>query len=309
MTALNPPSAPRAAEVLPAAEAEHSASTRRSYESAWKAWSSWADAHGVDTLPASPAAVAAYLTDRAEDCKMPTVRMAAAAIAAAHRASEHDNPVAHPAVKAVMKGLGHQAAEAGTAQPRQAGALTDDVLAVIRAHACTPRPHARGRMESAAHAQARGLVDIALCQVMADAGLRRSEAASLIWADVQREKDGSGLLLIRRSETDSQGEGAVVVITKRAMRDLAAIRQGADAGASVFGLSAVQINRRIKAAALAAGLGDGFGGHSGRVGLARRMVAKQAPLPTIMRQGRWTSSQMVARYTPNESAGAALRYL
>ena len=293
---------------VPAVQAEYSANTLSSYRSAWEAWSAWADRHDMDPLPASPAAVAAYLVDRAQTTRMATVRMAAAAIAAAHRSSDLDNPVAHPVVRATLKDLGLQAA-AGHAQLKQAGALTDEALAAIRATACTPRRHSKGRTESAAHARKRGLVDIALCQTMSDGGLRRSEAAALLWVDVQRERDGSGRLLILGRKTDQEGSGAVVAITRRAMRDLEAIRGESMPDAPVFGLSAVQINRRIKAAAHAAGLGNDFGGHSGRVGLARRMMAKRAPLPTIMQQGRWASSRMVAQYTRDESAGAALAYL
>ena len=229
---------------------------------------------------------------------MPTVRMAAAAIAAMHSAAGYDNPVL--LVKATLKALERQAAAS-----RQAGALTDEALAAIRVNACKPRRTASGRMESAKRARKRGLVDIALCQVMSDAGLRRSEAAALLWADVQREKDGSGRLLIRRGKTDAEGACALVAITRRAMRDLAAIRQGAPADAPVFGLAPNPINRRIKAAALAAGLGDGFGGHSGRVGLARRMMQNGAP----MLQGRWKSAGMVAHCTRNEGTAAAPPYL
>ena len=43
--------------------------------------------------------------------------------------------------------------------------------------------------------------------------------------------------------------------------------------------------------------------------MARRIVSKQAPLPVVMNQGRWQSPRMVARYTRNESAAAALAYL
>ena len=291
-----------------AAQAEHSAGTLAAYRSAWAAWTKWADAHDATTLPAEPAAVAAYLTHRAEGFRMPTVRMAAAAIAAAHRAAGHDNPVLHALVKATLKGLERQAA-AGTAPARQARALTDEALAAIRVNACKPRRTASGRMESPGRARRRGLVDIALCQVMSDAGLRRSEAAALVWADVERQPNGSGRLLIRRPKTDAAGPGAVVVVTAQALRDLAAIRQGAPANAPMFGLSAVQITRRIKAAARAAGLGDGFGGHSGRVGLARRMMQNGAPMQTAMLQGRWKSSGMVTRYTRNEGDAAALPYL
>ena len=51
----------------------------------------------------------------------------------------------------------------------------------------------------------------------------------------------------------------------------------ADGSGSVFGLSAPSISRRIRAAAAVAGLGLGFSGHSGRVGMARRMAAAGAP--------------------------------
>ena len=44
-------------------------------------------------------------------------------------------------------------------------------------------------------------------------------------------------------------------------------------------------------------MGEGFSGHSGRVGLARRMARAGAPDSAILRQGRWSSSAMVARYT------------
>ena len=273
---------------------EHSASTRAAYRSAWAAWTKWADAHHASVLPAEPAAVAAYLSHRGACFRMPTVRMAAAAIADAHRAAGYDNPVRR--VKATLKELERRAAA-----PRQVGALTDEALAAIRANACKRRRHPTGRMETAAHATRRGLVDIALCQVMSDAGLRRSEAAGLVWADVQRQPNGSGRLLIRCGDTDAE---YAVAITKRAMRDLAAIRQEPGPEAPVFGLSPQTINRRIKAAARAAGLGDGFGGHSGRVGLAWRMTQNGAPMQIAMLQGRWKSARMVVRYARNEGVAA-----
>lgn len=298
-----------AARVKAAVESERSANTLRAYRTAWTAWTAWADEHGAQTLPADAAAVAAYLTHRAETSSMATVRMAAAAISAAHQASANDNPCAGALVKAALRGLARQASESGRSAQRQAGALTVEALAAIRATACQPRQGPTGRTESTASARARGLVDIALCTVMADGGLRRSEAAALVWADVDKADDGSGRVTIKRSKTDQEGEGATVAITQQAMQDLAAIRHGRPDHAPVFGLSDCQINRRIKAAARQARLGEGYSGHSGRVGMARRMVAKQAPLPVVMQQGRWATSRMVARYTRGESAGAALAYL
>ena len=298
------------ARVAEAIDAARAGNTVAAYRSAWHAWQAWADERGADALPAEPPAVATYLAHRAgRGAKMSTIRMAVAAISAAHREIGHDNPCAHVLVRQTVKGLARQAADAGRTAQRQAAALDGEALAAIRATACLPRQGPSGRTESAASARRRGLVDVALCVVMADGGLRRSEAAALRWEDVERTGDGSGRLTVRRSKTDVEGEGAVVAITQRAMQDLDAIHQDARAVALVFGLSASQIHRRLKAAAQAAGLGDGFSGHSGRVGMATRMTRLGAPLPVVMRQGRWVSSRMPARYVRNESASAALAYL
>ena len=97
------------------------------------------------------------------------------------------------------------------------------------------------------------------------------------------------------------------------MRALNAIRpMGVGSTVKVFGLSESQIARRVKAIARAAGLSDWefFSGHSGWVGMARRMAQNGAPTHEIERQGRWKQGGgMVGRYTRGESAGSALRYL
>ena len=137
--------------------------------------------------------------------------------------------------------------------------------------------------------------------VLSDAGLRWSEA-SLTWGDVQRWEDGSGRITVIRSKTDAEAQGAVVAVTPAAMAALAAIRPAGVAGdEKVFGLSESQIARRVKAMARAAGLSDWelFSGHSGRVGMARRMAQNGAPTHEIERQGRWKQGGgMVGRYTP-----------
>ena len=149
--------------------------------------------------------------------------------------------------------------------------------------------------------------------ILSDAGLRRSEAATLTWGEVQRWDDGSGRITVIRSKTDVEAAGAVVAITPAAMQALSAIRPvGVASEAKVFGLSESQIARRVKAIAKAAGLTDWefFSGHSGRVGMARRMAQNGAPTHEIERQGRWKQGGgMVGRYTRGESAGSALRYL
>ena len=77
----------------------------------------------------------------------------------------------------------------------------------------------------------------------------------------------------------------------------------------MFGLTGETLANRVRVAARAAGLGAKFSGHSGRIGMARRMVAAGAPNAAVQRQGRWKNGDMVARYTRGESAGEALKWL
>ena len=66
----------------------------------------------------------------------------------------------------------------------------------------------------------------------------------------------------------------------------------------------------MDAAAKAAGLGEGFTGHSGRVGMAQDLAATGVELSALMTAGRWKSSTMPARYTECQAAdrGAVARY-
>ena len=52
----------------------------------------------------------------------------------------------------------------------------------------------------------------------------------------------------------------------------------------MLGLTGEALANLVKDVAKAADLGDGFSGHSGRIGMARRMVAAGAPNTTVQRQ-------------------------
>ena len=298
-----------------------SRNTLRTYLRAWTAWTRWAAAEGVPAMPASSADVRAFVLNRVVHAgrSIATARADVAGISAIHQASGQPSPVqSGGAVSATITRLAKE-----RAQPqRQAQGLAEAELGAIRATARTARRvptdgTRRAWTESPAAAERRGVLDIALCSLLADAGLRVSEAAALRWADIERAPDGSGRVTVRRSKSDREAVGAVVAITPTAMQDLAELRRGqpptAAAEAPVFGgLSGDRLARRIKAVAQAAGLGAHFSGHSGRVGMARRMVSRGAPLPVVVRQGRWrpaTGAAMVQRYTRAEDASAALPYL
>ena len=275
--------------------------TKTSYRRQWRRFAAWALNRGVDTLPADPAHVAAYLAERIERAghRPATLRTAAAAIAFIHRAAGLADPCAATEVRHALNGATRKAGK----RQKQASALTAEALARIQATAYQPRPGRGGWPESLATAWHRGRVDVALISLMRDAMLRVSEAAALTWADIVAEPDGTGRLLIRRSKTDPEGEGAVAFLSTQTMALLAALRAGAEAGASVFGLSPNQMAKRIKQAAQAAGLGEGFSGHSPRVGMARDLARAGVELPRLMTAGRWRSPTMPALYTRNETAG------
>ena len=308
-----PPSIPalRAADQGVAASLESvlSDNTHRVYGTQWRIFTGWCDEVGLTSLPAEPLTVARYLAARASSgASIATIRLATSAISKAHEWAKLESPCRDPGVRASLKGWGRRLAK----PQRQSGALTADVLAVIRLTAVQPRRRGRG-IETPEQAAARGKFDVALVAVLSDAGLRRSEAAALTWGDVQRWDDGSGRITVIRSKTDVEAAGATVAITPVAMNALDAIRPaGTGSEVKVFGLSESQIARRVKAIARAAGLADWefFSGHSGRVGMARRMAQNGAPTHEIERQGRWKQGGgMVGRYTRGETAGSALRYL
>ena len=51
------------------------------------------------------------------------------------------------------------------------------------------------------------------------------------------------------------------------------------------------------------GLGNGYSGHSPRVGMAQGLSAAGAELPELMTAGRWDSPTMPAKYTEGQTAG------
>ena len=129
--------------------------------------------------------------------------------------------------------------------------------------------------------------------------MRRSELANLRWGDIDYNKDGSGIAIIRFAKGDQEGAGAAQWLSPRTMQALEAIRpEKANPADRVFGLKAtISIYDRIRNAALAAGLGDGYSGHSLRVGMIYDMVDADIPAPAIIIAARWKDPDLLADYT------------
>ena len=291
-----------------AVEYELAVGTRKIYLSHWLSFCAWSANRGISMLPADPVQVSSYLTERFEQQghRPATLSTAAAAIAFFHRVAGLDNPCDSSYVKCTLK---NSTRKTGSLQ-RQAKALTAEMLAKICMTACIPRRGRGGHIESHKTAWVRGRTDIAIISLMRDAMLRVSEAAAIKWEDIEAQADGTGRLLIHRSKTDPLGEGAVLFVSSQTMETLDSVRGDAADSDSVFGLRPNQISKRITQAAQAAGLGDGFSGHSPRVGMACDLARAGTELPSLMTAGRWSSPRMPALYTRKEAAGrgAVARY-
>ena len=292
--------------------------TRRQYRSAWAAWVAWCSEHGHVTLPADPASVAAYLTQRTEQgAAASTVRAIRAAIGAAHRDAGQSDPTGHDGVRRVLQGVARQAAGRGQAQ-----GLTADDCAAILATASIPRRTGRG-IESETAAAERGAVDKVIAGLLFQGGLRRSEAAALRWGDVQDATDGRGIVVyVRRSKTDQDGTAADVrylkngcAVALRQLRDRRTVQRSGlrpePTDQALGGLNGQSIARRLTAAARAAGIEGRITGHSGRVGLASELTARGASTTETMLAGGWKTARMVAHYSAGAAAeqGAVAKYL
>ena len=178
----------------------------RYYGTQWRLFTDWCGDVGLRSLPAEPLTVARYLAVRAGDgARIATLRLATSAIAKVHEWAGHESPGRDRGVREALKGWGRRLAR----PQRQAGALTADVLAVIRLTAVQPRRRGRG-IETSEQAAERSKFDLALVAVLSDGGLRRSEAAALTWGDVVRWDDGIGRITVIRSKTDVEAQGALV---------------------------------------------------------------------------------------------------
>ena len=133
--------------VADALESVLSDNTRRVYGTQWRLFTGWCDEVGLVSLPAEPLTVARYLAARAgSGASIATIRLATSAISKAHEWAKLESPCRDPGVRASLKGWGRRLSR----PQRQSGALTADVLAVIRLTAVQPRRRGRGYRDARA---------------------------------------------------------------------------------------------------------------------------------------------------------------
>ena len=275
--------------------------TREIYDGAWRTFCRWLEARGVPTeMPVSPELVAFFAVECSDGYALASVENSLKGIAYMHRGGGYPPPTNDVIVRDVVAGL-RRIKDVRQKQARPLYAA--DIDKIIRT-ACNPRPSSRkGQSENGYEkgyvAERRGRIEIATVLAMRDGLLRVSEARDLRWKDVSWSDDGSGTVCIRHAKGDQKGEGAVQWLSPRTMRALEAIKpKDAQETDRVFGTKHRQtIYDRIHRAAIAAGLGDGYSGHSPRVGMIYDMVAADVSSTAITQAARWKNPAMLVRYT------------
>src|SRR4051794_14286237 len=192
------PPAPRAAMALAKSQAYQDAAdapaTLRAYAADLANYKAWCGRHVFEPMPATPEIVGAYLAAAGEGYALPTLRRRVAAIARACGVAGHPLDTKHPAIRETLCGIGRKHG----APARRSAALT---TAEIR------------KLSRACGTNLAGARDRALFLVGFAGALRRSELVALDVEHVTWTRNGMKLL-IERSKTDAEGQGAGIAIPR-----------------------------------------------------------------------------------------------
>jgi integrase len=271
-----------------------SANTLRAWRADWVIFGGFCRGFRVEALPASAKTVREFVFDCLSAGKKPaTIRRYVSTIGRAHRASGVLDPTGSEEVKLALKEMGRKS----PARQKQARGLTWAEIELF----LTVEP--------------RGLRDIrdrALVAVAYDSMCRREELVSLLVEDIAEAADGSGSILIRRSKTDTTGEGATAYLSPLTIRLVqewitqAGIRKGAiflrvhgpaGVGEALTAQSVMAVLRKVgRWIGLERAEWERISGHSARVGAAQDLLALNIDMASVMQAGRWKDTRMPMRY-------------
>ncbi|MYN67827.1 MAG: tyrosine-type recombinase/integrase [Acidobacteria bacterium] len=287
----------------PAAAEGWTAHTRSTYATQWNRFRAWCEERHVVPLDASPEEVAAYLHERAKRAKRATVKLSASAVLASLRAAGRlGEPTMEHVVAETLGAINEQKRATPNWEPRHPTALDHTTaLAMMRA---ARRPQRRGRgWETESAAAARGRRDAAIVALAFGGGLRRSEIAALVWADITPEPHRKLRVRVRASQANARIDGGDSRRLVGEFAQAAAALREATAPAQtdrVVPLCAHQVNHRVQVLADALGL-EGVSTHSGRRGLAFERLRRGASTEAVQSAGGWRSASMVHRYARGRS--------
>lgn len=310
-TAIGPPLDDLADEARRIIDKGRSANTHRAYKQHWGRFVTWCRSRNLTPLPADPATVILYLTERSITHRVATVGLDATAIGAAHRQTGDPNPCSTEPVRAFMRGLRR---DKGIARNKKT-------------------PMSRALMEAGLPdaTDMRTTRDRALLLLGWWSGVRRAELCALTLGDVE-VRDGRLVLRIRRSKTDQEGAGQAVGVSRvvsgpcpvvaltewLALRNLANPRPNSFSSTApadrplfprLYGdacgprpLHPTHVAKAVKACAERGGADPSpYSGHSLRAGLATEAAQAGVEARLIQRQLRHRTSAMTAEYIHDAS--------
>jgi integrase len=277
------------------------ANTLRAWRADWEIFSAFCEVYRLTALPASAKTVRDFVFECLSNNKKPaTIRRYVSTIGRAHRASGVLDPTASEEVKLALKEMGRNV----PARQKQARGLT------------------WAEIELFLSVEPRGLRDIrdrALVAVAYDTMCRREELVSLLVEDIAEAADGSGNVLIRRSKSDTTGEGATAYLSPSTMRLLKEwmtqagikagaiflrVHGGAEVGDPLTPQTVMAVLRKVgQWIGLEREEWEKISGHSARVGAAQDLLALNMDLPSVMQAGRWQDTRMPMRYGEKVLAG------
>lgn len=275
--------------------------TLRGWRADWRGWTEYCARTKGLALPVTLPVLRGYLIERIEaGRKRATLERLMSTLSIVHRLVGLPSPMDSMEFKLMWRGLRR---EHLTARQRQAKGLT---MADLEAILATLDPE-----------QPRDRRDAALLCTAFETMFRRSELIGLQVQDLTTEADGSGRMFLAHSKTDQEGAGALQYLTPstvellRSWMTMAGISSGPIFRSCAHNrkpfdkpLSDRDVARIFKTRALAAGLdAERVSGHSTRVGATQDLMANNYSAAEIMRQGRWKSERMIARYSESLNAG------
>jgi integrase len=300
-TSATPALAERLADWSSMAQGAFATNTLRAWKADWEVFSESCRTYRVESLPAAPKTVRAFVFECLGKGKRPaTVRRYVSTIRRAHRASGLKDPTSSEDVRLALKEMGRNS----TARQKQARGL---VWAEIELFLSIQPRHLRE------------IRDRALVCLAYDSMCRREELVNLRIEDIEEIGDGSGAILIRRSKTDTAGEGAVAYLSPLTMRLVAEwlerstlksgpvfvrVRGSAGVGDSLTAQNVLAVLRKVGHwIGLSQDEFRRISGHSARVGAAQDLLALNIDMASVMQAGRWTDTRMPMRYGEKVLAG------
>lgn len=186
------------------ADKAYAENTAKAYSSDWRDFVSFCNEHGFTSLPAMPATLAAYITDRSSKHKVATLERRLAAIAVKHTRHGHHVDTKDPVFRDVWRGVRRTK---GCAQTRKAPITKGLLINVVKLLPDSLLGHR----------------DRALLLLGFAGALRRSEIANLKVSDIRFVEEGM-VATLSKSKTDQERLGREIPIPFARNKDTCTVR-------------------------------------------------------------------------------------